>query len=168
MNTQGRLLGRYLSTVEPGELRWIGIRPARKEAMLNVDRVEAIAEKGLSGDHRCLKTPGSARQVTIISEEHIACIKSLCQIDELAPELLRRNLLVSGINLNALRHQRFQIGAAVFEATAQCHPCSRMIEPLGPSGPANMLGYGGLCAKIIVSGEIAVGDKVTPILQNAT
>lgn len=164
MNTQGRLLGRYLSTVSPGELRWIGLRPARKQAMISVESVNALAELGLEGDHRSSKTPGSARQVTLISEEHIACIKSLCHIDELPPEWLRRNLLISGINLNALRHQRFRIGDALFEATAQCHPCSRMVEPLGPSGPANMLGYGGLCAKIIESGKISLGDQVIPVL----
>ncbi len=164
MNTQGRLLGRYLSSINAGELHWIGLRPGRKEPMQSVDSVLAIAEKGLEGDHRCLKTPGSARQVTLISEEHIACIKSLCELEHLSPSLLRRNLLVSGINLNILRHQRFQIGDAIFEATAQCHPCSRMLEPLGPTGPANMMGYGGLCAKIISSGVICVGDKVEPIL----
>ncbi|MBB6522641.1 MOSC domain-containing protein [Pseudoteredinibacter isoporae] len=166
MNTQGRLLGRYLSTVSPGELRWIGLRPARKKAMISVERVMALAELGLEGDHRSTKTPGSARQVTLISEEHIACIKSLCQLDELPPEFLRRNLLISGINLNALRHQRFKIGDALFEATAQCHPCSRMVEPLGPSGPANMLGYGGLCAKILEGGEITVGDQIIPVLES--
>lgn len=166
MNTQGRLIGRYLTSIRAGELNWIGLRPARKAPMEVVDSVMAIAEQGLEGDHRCLKTPGSARQVSLISEEHISCIKSLCNLEDLPPDLLRRNLLVSGINLNALRHQRFRIGDAIFEATAQCHPCSRMVEPLGPSGPANMLGYGGLCAKILSSGVIRVGDKVEVILSN--
>lgn len=163
MKTQGRLLGRYLSTVSPGELRWIGLRPARKERLLDVNSVLAIADRGLEGDHRCAKTPGSARQVSLISEEDLSCIKQLCGIRELKPELLRRNLLVRNVNLNILRHQRFKIGEAEFEATAQCHPCSRMIEPLGPSGPANMYGYGGLCAKITKTGLISVGDKLEVI-----
>ncbi|WP_299973017.1 MOSC domain-containing protein [uncultured Pseudoteredinibacter sp.] len=163
MKTQGRLLGRYLSTISAGELRWIGVRPARKENMLHVDSVLAIAGRGLEGDHRCAKTPGSARQVSLISEQDISCIQKLCGVEELGPELLRRNLLVRNVNLNILRHQRFKIGEAEFEATAQCHPCSRMIEPLGPSGPANMYGYGGLCAKITKTGRISVGDKLEVI-----
>ncbi|WP_299775605.1 MOSC domain-containing protein [uncultured Pseudoteredinibacter sp.] len=125
MKTQGRLLGRYLSTITPGELRWIGLRPARKERVVDVNSVLAIADRGLEGDHRCAKTPGSARQVSLISEEDLSCIKQLCGVRELKPELLRRNLLVRNVNLNILRHQRFKIGEAEFEATAQCHPCFR-------------------------------------------
>jgi len=80
--------------------------------------------------------------------------------DGIDPAILRRNLVVSGINLTALRHQRFQIGDALFEATALCHPCSRMEKALGKHGVAAMLGHGGLCAKIIRGGKITVGDDV--------
>ena len=39
------------------------------------------------------------------------------------PKALRRNLVIKGINLTALRYQRFSIGDAIFEAGALCHPC---------------------------------------------
>jgi MOSC domain-containing protein YiiM len=80
--------------------------------------------------------------------------------DHIDPGALRRNLVVRGINLNALRHQRFQIGDALFEATALCHPCSRMETALGKGGVAAMLGHGGLCARILKTGVIRVGDQV--------
>jgi MOSC domain-containing protein YiiM len=50
----------------------------------------------------------------------------------------------------------------LFEATQLCHPCSRMEQELGPGGVVAMLGYGGLCARIIESGAIALGDRVIP------
>ncbi|BBB25986.1 MOSC domain-containing protein [Amphritea japonica] len=161
--TQKQLFSRYLKDLKPGRLEWIGLRPGRKQAVQVVDSVQALQSLGLEGDHRCSKTPGSARQVTIISSEFIKIIESYTGLEHIDPALLRRNLVVSGINLNALRHQRFKIGAAVFEATALCHPCVRMDQALGQGGTAAMLGYGGLCARVIQSGCVVVGDQLTPV-----
>ncbi len=160
MNSVGRLLSRHLQDLAPGELQWIGLRPERKASMTVVEQVQAISELGLEGDRRCVGTKGSARQVTLINQELIAVIAGLLGIESISPDLLRRNLVVSGINLMALRHQRFRIGEAEFEATAQCHPCLRMEQALGKGAVAAMLGHGGICAKIVKSGIISVGDKV--------
>ncbi|WP_432473100.1 MOSC domain-containing protein [Amphritea sp. HPY] len=163
--TQKTLFSRYLKDLKPGTLIWIGLRPGRKQDMVSVDSVLAIKSLGLEGDHRCAKTPGSARQVTIISEEFIDLIARYSGHATIDPALLRRNLVVRGVNLNALRHQCFQIGGALFEATALCHPCSRMDRALGQGGAAAMLGYGGLCARILQSGTISVGDKLIPLMD---
>nr|MBX2847449.1 MOSC domain-containing protein [Acidiferrobacterales bacterium] len=112
---------------------------------------------------RCNGTYGSARQVSLVSQEHIEVVAKLLGFQSIDPALLRRNLVVSGININALRHQQFEIGEAVFEATALCHPCSRMDEALGQGGHAAMLGHGGICAKVIRSGVIRLGDPVIKI-----
>jgi len=163
MNSIGRLLSRHLQDLPPGKLAWIGLRPERKTTMILVEQVKAIRDLGLEGDRRCLGTPGSARQVTLINQEHINVVASLLGLDAIDPNLLRRNLVVSGINLIALRHQRFRIGKAVFEATAQCHPCLRMEQALGKGTVGAMLGHGGICAKIITSGTIAIGDEVVKL-----
>ena len=162
--TQKRLFARYLKDLPDGRLQWIGLRPGHKQPMVNVEAVNAIARLGLEGDHRCHKTPDSGRQVTLISSEFIRIIETYTGLESIEPALLRRNLVVSGINLNALRHQQFRIGDALFEATALCHPCVRMDQALGQGGTAAMLGYGGLCAKILESGEIRLGDKLSPVL----
>lgn len=161
MNSQQRLFSRYVKALPPGELSWIGVRPERKQPMNSVSSTTAVQDLGLKGDHRMGKTPGSGRQVTIISEEFIEQIGHFLGGKEVNPFQLRRNLVVKNINLNALRHQTFQIGEAVFQATALCHPCSRMEAALGKGGIAAMLGHGGLCCKVIESGDICVGDKVT-------
>ena len=160
MNAQGRLISRFLEDLPAGKLEWIGLRPARKVAMVSVEKTLAIADRGLQGDRRLEGSKGSARQVSIISVEFIRAIADNLGVAHIPVDILRRNLLVSGINLNALRHQYFQIGSAVFQATAQCHPCSRMEAALGKGGLVAMLGYGGLCAKILESGEISCGDEV--------
>ena len=160
MSTQARLFARYLDNLPEGKLEWIGLRPERKVPMNIVDSVMALEGLGLEGDRRCQASPGSARQMTIISVEYIDIIARLLKKESIDPALLRRNLVVSGINLTALRHQRFQIGEAIFEATAQCHPCRRMEQVLGQNGVAAMLGHGGLCAKIVQSGRLSIGDGV--------
>ncbi|MGS2722541.1 MOSC domain-containing protein [Porticoccus sp. GXU_MW_L64] len=160
MSTPHGLLKRYTEQMAPGTLRWIGLRPERRATLLEVEWVRALENLGLEGDHRCLKTPGSGRQVTLISQEHIAAVAAILGREAIDPNTLRRNLVVSGINVLALRHRHFVIGEAEFEATALCHPCSRMEEALGPGGFAAMYGHGGLCAKVIRSGEIALGDTV--------
>ena len=79
---------------------------------------------------------------------------------EIPPELLRRNIVVSGINLLALKHQQFQVGEVLLETTEICAPCSRMEENFGAGGYNSMRGHGGITAKIIEGGQIKIGDVV--------
>ena len=160
MSIQRNLINRLAQNLPPGKLEWIGLRTERKGEVLEVNQVQALAGLGLEGDRRCQGTPGSARQVTLISREYLGQIAHFLGREKINPADLRRNLVVSGINLSALRHQQFQIGSALFEATALCHPCSRMEQVLGTGGVAAMLGHGGLCAKILESGTLSVGDPV--------
>lgn len=153
-------LDRFAREIRPGRLEWIGVRPGRRAPMQMLQRARAVSGRGLEGDHRVGKSPGSGRQVTLISRELIGQTAHFLGIDEISPDLLRRNLVVSGINLHALRHQRFRIGDVLFEASALCHPCSRMQEALGEGGVAAMLGHGGLCCRILSDGDMAVGDEV--------
>ncbi|WP_339900228.1 MOSC domain-containing protein [uncultured Gilvimarinus sp.] len=159
-SSQARLLDRLAADITPGRLDWIGLRTVRRGEIAEVESVQALAEQGLQGDHRCRKTRGSGRQVTIISREFIEQICRHTGLASIDPALLRRNLVISGMNLNLLRHQILQIGEAIIVPGALCHPCSRMNENLGEGGVAAMYGYGGLCAKIVRSGTIAVGDAV--------
>lgn len=160
MSAQRQLFSRYVTNLPPGELSWIGIRPKRRAPMQPLQHTRAIATLGLEGDHRMTKTPDSARQVTLISEEFIQQIGHFLGGLKVRPEQLRRNLMVKNINLNALRYQTFRIGDALFEATALCHPCSRIEQELGDGGFAAMLGHGGLCCKVLQSGTIHLGDAV--------
>lgn len=161
-------LDRFAAHLNPGRLEWIGLRSARRAPMTIVDSVQAFVDRGLEGDHRADKTPGSGRQVTVVSREFIDQTAHFLGRDAIDPALLRRNLVVSGINLHALRHQRFRIGEAVLEANALCHPCSRMEAALGRGGVAAMLGHGGLCCRILRGGLLRTGDMVTVLRDGAT
>ena len=76
------------------------------------------------------------------------------------PGLTRRNIVVAGINLLALKGKVFHIGEAVLEYSGECHPCSRMEKNLGQGGYNAMRGHGGITAKVLKSGSISVNDLV--------
>lgn len=123
--------------------------------------VEARAEagRGLLGD-RTAERGSAKRQVTLLQFEHLGVLASLCGRESVEAELLRRNLIVSGINLLALRNRLFMIGDVLLEGTGPCDPCSRMEAALGPGGLNAMRGHGGITARVLQSGDIRVGHPV--------
>jgi MOSC domain-containing protein YiiM len=97
------------------------------------------------------------RQLTLVQAEHLAVVAALLGQEHINPALLRRNLVISGINLLALKGQSFRIGEVLLEATGECHPCSKMEARLGRGGYNALRGHGGITAKILQGGEIGLG-----------
>lgn len=154
METLATLTARHAGT---GRIDWIGLRPERLAAPISVDAAQ-LGESGLEGDHA---RPGK-RALSLIQAEHLPVIAALAHIDRVAPETLRRNLVISGLNLSALRGKRLRLGEALVELTTPCAPCSRMETALGPGGYTAMRGHGGWCATILIPGPLAVGAAVLP------
>lgn len=142
-----------------GRVEWIGVRPARREPMIVVDSVEAREASGLTGD-RFSGGASSKRQVTLIQSEHLPVIARLLGVDRIDPALLRRNIVVSGVNLLSLNGAQFTIGHVLMEGTGPCHPCSRMEETFGPGGYSAVRGHGGITARVLSGGVIRVGEAV--------
>jgi MOSC domain-containing protein YiiM len=142
-----------------GRVEWIGVRPARREPMVVVDSVETIEGRGLVGD-RFSGGAASKRQVTLIQSEHLPVIAQLLGKERIDPALLRRNIVISGINLLSLNGAQFTIGGALMEGTGPCHPCSRMEETFGSGGYSAVRGHGGITARVLSGGILRVGDAV--------
>ena len=147
---------------QAGEVIWIGLRTATRQMIEVVDETHARIGTGLDGD-RYKGNADSKRQVTLIQAEHLAAVGSYLGRGIINPSLLRRNIVVQGINLLALKDHRIQIGEAILEMTGLCHPCSRMEEVLGPGGYNAMRGHGGITARVLQEGSIKNGDKITVI-----
>lgn len=155
-------IAQLLATLpQQGRLEWIGRRPARRAALEALQEAEVITDRYLAGDHASPK-PGGKRQLTLIQAEHLAAVAGFLGLPApVEPGRLRRNLVVSGLNLLALKGRQIQIGdEVVLDVTGECHPCSRMEEELGPGGYNAMRGHGGLTAHIAQGGTIRVGDVV--------
>ncbi|APQ11580.1 molybdenum cofactor sulfurase [Pseudomonas oryzihabitans] len=143
---------------QAGAVRWIGVRPASRAPMVEIEAVEARRDAGLTGDH-ARPTARNQRQVTLIQWEHLPVVAALIG-KAIAPADLRRNLAIAGINLFSLKNRRFRIGQAVLETTGWCQPCARLEERLGAGTFQAMRGHGGLTARVLESGIIRLGDAV--------
>ena len=145
------------------------------EQMRSVDRVQVIAGVGIDGD-RYATGNGAYSSIEPMKIRHISII-SLAGID-IANEWLkagnepvfnaaetRRNILLGDITpdaLNSLVGQQFQIGAICLLGTELCAPCERPAQLLGrPSFMDAFEGRGGLRAKVLNSGTLAIGDRLS-------
>lgn len=141
-----------------GRADWIAVRPARGVAMQVVRQLKVDPESGLSGDRYAGRS--GHRHLSLLQREHLQVIASVLGVATIDPALLRRNVLVSGINLIALKHKIVRIGAVLIEVTGACHPCSRMESQPGAGGYNAMRGHGGVTARVLEAGTIEVGDPV--------
>ncbi len=142
-----------------GRIEWIGLRPARNETMRVVDSAEFSVEEGIIGD-RFQGRAGGDRQVTLIQQEHLQAIGGFTGQGAIDPARLRRNIVVSGLNLLALKDRSFLLGEVKLEFTGLAHPCSKMETELGEGGYNAMRGHGGITARILLGGSCHVGDQV--------
>lgn len=149
----------------------IYLRPSRHEAARTVRETRAEPGRGLIGDRRAdrVHTGESARQreLTLFQAEHLPVVAAWCGLAALDGARLRRNLLVSGLNLIAMRspfadvHLEWAIGNEVrFEITGPCDPCSKMETELGPGAYNALRGHGGMTARLTAGGLLRVGDRV--------
>lgn len=143
---------------QTGRVEWIGVRPDTRTPMQVVDQVEARQGTGLTGDR--FKAMRKTREVSLIQQEHITAVAAFMGIDAIDPSVLRRNIVVSGINLLALKNREFRIGDVRMTWTDLAQPCSKMEAALGEGGYNAMRGHGGILARLLSSGVIHVGDEV--------
>jgi len=146
-----------------GRVEAIVVRGAPRDRARLVEHTTALAGIGLAEDRLGQRGEAelSTRQVTLIQLEHLPLIATFARSGPIDPVDLRRNLVVSGINLLTLKNAKVRVGAALLEIVGPCAPCSRMEEVIGPGGYAAMRGHGGMTARILEGGAIRVGDAVS-------
>ena len=157
----------------PGKLDAIWVRSKRRGAMHALSEAQAEIGRGLLGDHRStslrLEPARRTREITLIQAEHIPLVAQWVGKAQLDAGLLRRNLVISGLNLLSMRSPFadarlvWQLGDEVLlKITGPCDPCSRMEALLGQGGYNAMRGHGGLTAMLLRGGRLKVGDVLKP------
>jgi MOSC domain-containing protein YiiM len=115
--------------------------PGRKSGRsVGHERLKAIAGQGMDG---CAHANPPRREVLFASQEHLDSVG-------VEPGAIRENLTVG---------QRLRAGEALFEITMICDPCHRMDE-LRDGLRAELEDKRGMLARVVESGEVAVGDEI--------
>ncbi len=137
------------------ELLGIALRDRSRGPMREVDHIQISTAAGCGGDFR--GKPG-ARQVTVLSRE---AWQAACEeLGQALPWTTRRaNLLVGGIALADSTGRRLSIGNVVLEITGETDPCQRMDQIAAGLRRALTPDWrGGVCCRVVIGGEITVGD----------
>jgi len=144
-----------------GRVEAIFLSPEHGELPEPVDRVSAHAGRGLEGN-RYYWADGAApagRAITLIASEAVEAVASEGEVS-VEPAATRRNVLTSGIDVNALVGKRFRIGNVECKGVELCEPCSTLESMTQPGVIKAFVHRAGLNADILSDGEISVGDPV--------
>jgi MOSC domain-containing protein YiiM len=152
-----------------GTLVDVFVAHAAGGAMRRVGEVEAIAGAGLAGDRYAAGSGHWKRtdacQVTLVTMEDLVKAERRGGLS-LAHGRHRRNLVVSGVPLDAFRRHRVRIGDALFAFHRLRPPCG-YLERLAGKGTTRALGKGaGIGLRVIEGGILRVGDEVLVILES--
>jgi MOSC domain-containing protein YiiM len=134
------------------------------EPMRRVSEVRAI-EGGLEGDryrsHQGYWSPlGDECQVTLIEAEALDDIeeRGLAHVKE---GQHRRNIVIRGADLRSLAGHRFTIGEAILAYDRPRPPCRYIASITEPTMTRALAARrGGICASVVRSGVMRVGDQL--------
>lgn len=145
------------------------------EIMRSLDHAPVNAGLGFAGDRYALGTgaysnsePSKVRHISIISIAGINIANEWLEAGNEPPfdaGDTRRNIVLADITpdaLNALVGHQFQLGDILMLGTELCTPCERPAQLLGrPSFMDAFEGRGGIRAKVLNSGILAIEDKLS-------
>lgn len=120
--------------------------------------VSCVAGKGIEGDRYFGFRDNFKGQITFFSEEVAAGLETALLKGSLDRSVMRRNVLIAGVDLNTLIGRRFRLGELVLTGSEECAPCYWMDEAVAPGAHAWLKGRGGLRCRIESGGILALGD----------
>lgn len=125
----------------------------------SMESVKVVADSGIAGDRFCRYRPGYNGHVTFFSREVWDDVSRILDISPArGPELTRRNIIVSGVDLKALYGVEFSLQDIQFFGTRHCSPCPAMNRAIGEGATKALRGRGGLRAQVKSSGTLKVGQ----------
>lgn len=130
--------------------------------------IECVAGRGIQGDRFFAFKNNYQGQVTFFSREVFDELAREFGLTNKSPGVLRRNIIVSGVDLNELIGVEFELQGVQFRGTQHCKPCDWMDLAFAPgTEPFLREGKGGLRARILAGGRLHLGDAQLKILQPA-
>ncbi|MEY2578442.1 MAG: hypothetical protein QOI49_1266 [Verrucomicrobiota bacterium] len=126
--------------------------------LVEVPQIECVAAHGIRGDRFYNYRDNYKGQITFFSFEVFEKLALHFGLTDKSPGAARRNVIMSGVELNDLIGEEFSIQGVRLRGTAHCEPCYWMDQAIAPGAEEFLQGNGGLRAQILSDGVIAVGD----------
>jgi len=142
-------------------------QPPGMSPLIERERIQCVAGKGLLGDRYFNHREDYKGQITFFSA---AAFERLCThfgIREKPAGVLRRNVIVSGVDLLSLIGCEFEIQGVKFRGTQHCAPCEWIDVAFAPVAKGFLKENAGLRAKILTDGELHLGDAELRIVKDA-
>lgn len=135
-----------------------GSRPPDDHPTLEVSEIDCVAGRGIQGDRFFEFKENYKGQITFFSREVFDELCAALKLTGKSPGHSRRNVVVEGVDLNALVGEEFEIQGVRFRGTSQCAPCHWMDRAFAPGAEHFLQNRGGLRAQILSSGKL----RLTP------
>jgi MOSC domain-containing protein YiiM len=126
--------------------------------LVEVRQIECVAGRGIRGDRFYDYRDNYKGQITFFSLDVFEKLTQHFGLTNKSPGAARRNIVVSGVELNDLIGEEFSIQGVHLRGTAHCAPCYWLDQAIAPGAEKFLKGNGGLRAQILSDGVIAVGD----------
>lgn len=126
--------------------------PAGKSPILEMEQIECVAGQGIRGDRFFNYRESYKGQITFFAFETYELLCETFGVNDRPASVFRRNVIVEGMDLNALIGEEFVIQGVRFQGTEECRPCHWMDEAFAPGAEAFLRGRGGLRAVILSDG----------------
>lgn len=126
--------------------------------LTEVSSIECVAGRGIRGDRFYDYKDNYKGQITFFSFEVFERLAAHFGLTNKSVGAVRRNVIVSGLDLNDLIGEEFSIQGVRLRGTAHCRPCYWLDQAVAPGAEQFLAGNGGLRAQILSDGVISVGD----------
>ena len=146
-----------------GKIEAINISNISEANTFYVNQAYLEKGKGIVNDRYYENFKEKKEQVTLISLEEINAFNN--QVNQnIEPKDFRRNIIISGIDLNKLIDKQIKINQVILKIHEICQPCKYLQDRLKlPSLVKLLVDKSGVRAEIIKSGNLSVGDTIKKI-----
>jgi MOSC domain-containing protein YiiM len=141
--------------------------PAGEHATSEVASVQCRAGWGIEGDRFYGYRPDYKGQITFFSDDVFVALQHELGVPALSPGVLRRNVLIAGVDLNTIIGWKFSVGGVTFEGTGEARPCHWMDHAVAPGAEEWLKGRGGLRARVLSDGAVKTGATELVLLEKS-
>ena len=132
---------------------------ASEHELLDVDKIECVAGRGIRGDRFFDYKENYSGQITFFAMEVFEALRLELNLPDAEPAATRRNVITRGIDLNTLTGVEFELQGVRFSGVEECRPCQWMNLVIGAGAETWLRGRGGLRARILSDGVLRTEEK---------